>query len=295
MIVSDYAVPAALMVPHGPWLMLETLEAIAEASAHAVGVILLSQDPAMSERFVSNQPDPARFSIVAAEFDTPWIQDRSPVAVRVRRGYRWVVPEMESQRPLDDTLFSRAIARDTESIQLIFMRGNLIGGPRGVAISTTQILDHNGMVGASDLTGYAKRLGIKRWLLVPPFEHEMSGHIDVCARFLSPRLVAVAWNPDDETDQLVAAAAEREVCTAVPGLRVVRLPMRTRDTEFASPVNWIQLGRLLLIPRYPITPDDDVNLITNLLTAEGFRPRFIDSPTTEYGGSLHCLTASIYA
>ncbi len=74
-IAPDYARPAALMVPHYRSTVRPFLEAIASAAAEHVGVILLANDPAKTPAFVSRQPLPERFSIVAGSYDTPWIRD----------------------------------------------------------------------------------------------------------------------------------------------------------------------------------------------------------------------------
>lgn len=282
------------MVPHGPLSVIDTLETIATAAAEEVGVILLSADPGASERFIGKQADPSRFSIVVAEFDSPWIRDRSPVPVRTRDGYRWVVPALRSARPRDDALFHRIVARKTERVPLLFLRGNLVAGARGVALSTTQILERNGLHDSAELAPVGRVLGIRRWLVVPRFAGELSGHIDVCARFLGPRLLAVAWNDDSPADQAVAQAVEEQVRAVVPAMRTIRVPLRADGSHYASPVNWIQLGRLVLVPRYPSMPGTDVEAIEELLATEGFRARFIDSPTAAFGGSLHCLTASVF-
>lgn len=294
MIVPDYAEPSALMVPHAPTTVLATLEEIASAASRAVGVILLSANPAASEAFVAKQVDPSRFSIVAAEFDSPWIRDRSPVPVRTRDGYRWIVPTLRSKRERDDALFHRIIARSAERVPLAFLRGNIVAGPRGVALSTTQLLEENGLGDEAALEPISRALGIRHWLIVPRFTEESTGHVDVCARFLSSRLLAVSWNAARAQDQAVAAAVEEQVRAAVPDVHTIRVPLHAQGDRYASLVNWIQLGRLLLVPRYTSTPTADLEQAELVLRGEGYRVQFIDSPTEELGGGLHCLTASIY-
>jgi agmatine/peptidylarginine deiminase len=293
-IVPDYARPAALMVPHAPGDFSETLEAIAMAAARAVGVILLSPEPVATERFVARQPDPSRFTIVAAEFDSAWIRDRSPLPVRRRGGYKWVLPALQSQRPRDDVLFQNIVARELEFLPLVLLGGNLVAGPKGVALSTRQVLEQNGLDDASALSLPGRTLGIRRWIVVPKFERELSGHVDVCTRFLSPRLLAVAWNEESTLDQETAKEIEDRVGAEIPGIQSIRFPLRAEGSLYASPVNWIQLGKLVLVPRYPITPATDLEVIEGKLLNAGFETCFVDSPTAQFGGSLHCLTASIF-
>jgi hypothetical protein len=93
----------------------------------------------------------------------------------------------------------------------------------------------------------------------------------------------------------VIADLEARVRCVRPEVEIVRLPMRSDGGLYASPLNWIQLDRTLLVPRYPLTPDADVARVTRDLRRAGFRATFIESSTAELGGSLHCLTASIFA
>ena len=90
----------------------------------------------------------------------------------------------------------------------------------------------------------------------------------------------MAWSETLAEDRDVAMDLEARVTGALPGIEILRLPMRSEGRHYASPLNWVQIGRTLLVPRYALTPPDDSELI--------------DSPTEEFGGSLHCLTASIH-
>lgn len=295
MIVADYVRPAALMVPHYDVTILETLEAVATAASRWIGVILLSGDPARTRRFIDGRARPERFAIVGAAYDTGWIRDRSPLAIRRRGGYEWVLPRRPpSERERDDALFERISARPTRGSTLYIPQGNLVAGPLGVAFSTTQILQENGLSDESRLSAFAGEVGIGRWLTFEPLEGEMSGHADMYLRFLRRDLVALGWPPGGGEARKTAERLEARVRMALRSVKIMRLPVRMQGKALASPLNWIQIGRQLLVPRFDITPDEDLARIGGLLRDAGFRPRFIASPTLEYGGSLHCLTASIY-
>ncbi len=294
-IVPDYAVPDALMVPHYPPASLPLLEAVAIAAARHVGVILLSNHPAGTHAFIARQPDPERFSVVGADYDTPWIRDRSPIVVRESGGVRWVLPKMQDmKRGRDDALFETLSAVPTRPAPLVIAQGNLVAGPEGLAISTARVMTDNGFGDIAELAPAAAELGIGRWIVIPHFREEPSGHADVHVRLLAPDLAAVAWNAGDGGDRAVAEWVERELAASLPAARLLRIPLRRDGKRFASLVNWIQIGRELLIPRFEATPDADVVEARRVLEAEGFRCEFIASPTDELGGSLHCLTASIF-
>ncbi len=294
LIVPDYRRPRALLVPHYHSTIGGLLEAIATHAARHVGVILLSQDARRSEDFVAAQDDPERFRIVTAPYDTPWLRDRSPVAVRVAGDIAWVLPKLNTaDRPLDEALFPRLVSRPVAMTLIGLPRGNLVAGPRGRAVVMTK---HGEDVGRlrDRLVEIAGPLGVRRWIIAPSFARELTGHADVHVRFLNARLAAVAWNETDaddraRTDQLVASVRD-----ALPGIDILKLPLRSDDQRYASPVNWLQFGKHLLVPRYDLTPDEDVMRIRAALAGVGYRCKFIHSPTLEYAGSLHCLTAALY-
>lgn len=100
------------MVPHYAIDILPLLEEIAIAASEHVGVILLSADPETSGKFVARQRYPERFSVVAGEFDTPWIRDRSPIAVAEGGLISWIIPKMPDMGDGGTTLCSRRYPPD---------------------------------------------------------------------------------------------------------------------------------------------------------------------------------------
>lgn len=283
------------MVPHYRSTILTVLEAIAAFAARVIGVVLLSSDPEFTRAFVATQPHPERFSVVTAPFDSPWLRDRSPVAIRQGGGYRWAVTRLTPMnRPLDDVLFSRISRPRLDTVPIVLAHGNIVAGPRGVALTTDRVLADNPGADVASLSPAVAQLGIRRWIIVRSFAGEMTGHTDVYARFLRPGLLAVAWSETLAEDRDVATDLEARVIRALPGIEILRLPMRSEGRHYASPLNWVQIGRTLLVPRYALTPPDDTERIARSLRGAEFKSEFIDSPTEEFGGSLHCLTASIY-
>lgn len=282
------------MVPHYNAALIGLLEQIATAASESIGVILLSGDPARSRAFVARQKRPERFSIVAASYDTPWIRDRAPIVVREKGRFEWILPRMiDANRPLDDRLFETIVARGSRPAPLAIAQGNLVAGPRGIALSTSRVLHENG-IAAVQLEAIAPALGIREWIVFEPFPDEPTGHADVHARFLSADLMAVAWHPSDPALQQRALTIERRVNAVAPGIRSLRIPLARQGDRYASLVNWIQIGKELLMPVYEMTEKDHEAETTTLLGKEGFRVHPIHSPTVELGGSLHCLSASVF-
>lgn len=295
LIIPDYTMPSALMVPHYPVDSHALLESIAKAAAAHVGVILLSQNPKASQRFIEQQPDPKQFTVVGAMFDTPWIRDRSPIAIRSGKETHWVLPQLPAMnREQDDRLFKTLTVKPTGLSRLKVEQGNLVAGPNGLVLSTHRVLRENGFSKVSELVDAAGPLGIRQWVLFPPFVKELSAHADVHARFLSPELLAVAWNPEDRSNQETVLRIIEQVEIAIPLIEILRIPIRRKGKHYASLVNWIQLADMLLIPRFKQTPERDLEETRQILKERGFACHFINSPTDKLGGSLHCLTASVF-
>lgn len=293
-IVPDYRRPQALVVPHCHSSIRELLEVVAERAAEHVGVILLAQQKELSEAFVAAQRSPDHFHLVTAPYDTPWIRDRSPVAVSERRSVQWVLPKLDTpDRPLDEALFGNIVRKPLASTTIPLPQGNLVAGPRGRAVVLLRD-EHDAAFMTASLEPLSRVLGVHRWITAPAFANELTGHADVHVRFLSPELAAIAWSADLAEDRERAAYLEQAMQRALPDIEILRLPMRSQGSSYASPLNWLQFGRHLLVPRYEITPPEDEQQIQSLLVARGYQLEFIDSPTLEYGGSLHCLTASIF-
>lgn len=191
-------------------------------------------------------------------------------------------------------MFSKISARPGRDTSILIAQGNLVAGPDGIAFSTRRVLEENGIDSAGNLKDAATEFGIRHWIVFPPFQRELSGHADVHVRFLAPDLLAVAWNGSDDDDMAVARWIEQGVRSVSPDIHCLRLPMRRDGEHCASPLNWLQFGDSILVPSYPITPDGDRREITAKLANAGYETAFIESPTLEFGGSLHCLTASVF-
>jgi hypothetical protein len=293
-IVADYRRPQALLVPHYPSTIQATLEAIAERTSPHCGVILLAQDPAYSQAFVASQAQPERFHIITAPYDTPWLRDRSPIAVRRGKTIEWILPQLDTpERPLDENLFQSITRKTLDKTTLCLPQGNLVAGPSGLAV-VLLAAGANETAWQQRLDEYKQPLGVKKWILAPAFDNEITGHADVHVRFLGTKLASIAWSENSREDREKAEYLQAKLSAALPSIHILRLPLRSDGPHYASPLNWLQFGRQLIIPRYELTPAADVRVIRERLQQAGFRTGFVFSPTLEYAGSLHCLTASIF-
>ena len=294
-IVPDYRSPSAVMVPHYPCEITPLLEEIAIQVARDCGVILLSNNKAFSQAFIASQKYPENFTLVTAPLDTPWIRDRSPVAIKTPGGIRWCIPRAGiATRKNDNRLFARICAKPQESSPIDFLpQGNMVAGANGLVFVSRDVLKDNDL-SVADLDEYAKPLGVRCWLVFPGFRRERTGHADIYVRVLKPRLIAVSWNLSSKADRQTASRLIKQIKRYNAGITTIKIPIRSQGDHYASLINWVQLGKRLLVPRYPMTEASDIKQTTKLLNQHGFSITYIYSPTLDYNGSLHCLTASIY-
>jgi len=293
--IPDYQYPDAIMLTHYDCSILPLLEEMATAIAPHCGVILLSGSPLLSEAFVSRQAYPEYFQIITGAFDSPWIRDRSPFAVATESGTAWFVPECaEMDRPYDDSLFKHILLKPSQTLPIKpLSQGNLIVADRGWVFATSDLLSESGLL-HSELSRYNSLLGITQWYIFDGFSQEMTGHADVHIRVLSPSLIAVAWNLSSSEDRHRIKKLIQMIHAEDHSITILKIPIRSRGTHYASLLNWIQLGDRLFLPRYTLTPPKDINTATELLNTYGYIVHFIDSPTLKEGGSLHCLSASVF-
>ncbi|MEN8151015.1 MAG: agmatine deiminase family protein [Planctomycetota bacterium] len=298
MIVTDYRRPAALLVPFLPGYepFDQPLRKLAERASRHNGVLLLARERKPAEEFVAGTGRPSSFRIRTAPFDTPWVRDCAPLAVARRGGFDWVFPKvtLPPDRTFDASLFAALTRRRVSTSPIFAAQGNVVAGPRGLVLSSRTVLLENDAGPDFDFRPAKRALGIRRWLFFPTFERELTGHADVYVRFLSPRLIAVAESRSDAGDRRIAGRIERAVRRELPGVATIRLPLRSEDEAYASPVNWVQIGHRLFVPRYPLTTARDVRTIGDRLGRAGYEVEFIPCDTLAQGGALHCLSASIY-
>lgn len=294
-ILPDWALPDALCVPLWAFDIRATLEALGTAAADHVGVILITRDPGLAESFVAAQEVPDHFGIVIGGYDSPWLRDHAPIAVREGDGIVQVRPAMpETGRPNDTDLFATIMPQAREVTPLRLAGGNLIVGLGGLAVSTDNVLAENGCETVDDLAPMARQLGIRDWVIVPRFADDISGHSDLMLRFLGPDLCALCARKDDAVAAEITADLRETLIALRPGLRFVSLPAVAVGESFDSPLNWVQLGDHLLVPDFGVD-DPFAEDRAERLRQHGLHTVSIPTETGRLGGALHCLTASVFA
>ncbi len=296
MLIPDYVPIDALLVPHLQVAVRPVLESIARAACSHTGVILVSDDPVSSTAFAESCPVPEHLSVVAASPDTPWIRDLSPFPVVRDRSLYWLQPQPHlPDRERDSALFQTITRRPMEPVPYRMPRGNVVAGPDGLMLCTTRFFSDNDLQPSADLDALKGQLGVTTILFFPPLPMDSIAHADCYVRFLSPTCVALARVPGQpgfqaNMDRLADLLSER-----LPGLTVLWVPVRVGEETIASPLNWIQLGTRLLVPDVSELSAPEKEELTLILAGKGFRVTWLPTPDIQAGGSLHCLTASIFA
>lgn len=296
MLIPDYVAIDALLVPHLHVDVRPVLESIAQAACTDTGVILVSDDPVSSARFVQTCPVPEHLSVVAASPDTAWIRDLSPFpVVRDRRLY-WLQPKPHApDRERDAALFQTITRMPMEPVRYLMPRGNVVAGPRGLMLSTTRFFSDNELESSANLDDLKQQLGVSSILFFSPLPMDSIAHADCYARFLSPTCLALARVSDQPGFQETMNQLADAVAARVPDLKVLWMPVRAGEDTIASPLNWIQLGTRLLVPDVPELPASEKAELARSLGEAGFQVTWLPTPDIQAGGSLHCLTASIFA
>ena len=294
-IVPDYELPSAMAVALHTFDTQRTLETLAVEMAHHVGVLLIGPDGPDLHAFANGQPVPERFAVVTAEYESPWLRDHGPIAVRSMDGVHQILPRLNHvKRPKDVVLFESLMATPCEQTSLFLHAGNLVRGPNGIAISTNDLLGLNGLTDMAQLDPSARQLGVNHWVVVDAFSDDASKHTDCMVRFLSPTLCAVVRRSDNAKACQTIDFLMGELQQLIPDLRFLEIQAKATGAHFDSPVNWVQLGQTILLPRFG-ADDPNCQGAADSVAAEGYVPVFIDCATKGLGGGLHCLTASIYA
>ena len=293
--VADYKTPAAIIVPYFKGTYINLFQELAREISIDCGVILLTNDKEYALEFIESLDNKEYFHIITATFDTPWIRDRMPFAVKTEKSIEWFLPEVEDmQRPNDDKLFLNIINKDFKRLPIRPLSlGNLIIGANGLAFATNDIFSSG--LSKEDLKVKSKELGISDWILFDSFKNEMTSHADLYIRVLSSNLIAVSWNLSSSSDRKVTKELIKKIKKNYNSkIDVIKIPIRSYKKEYASLLNWIQIGSKLIIPKYRLTREIDIKHTTRVLSEYGFRVKYLDSPTLKEGGSLHCLSATVF-
>ncbi len=235
-----------------------------------------------------------------------WVRDFSPIAALDRNGHRVFLSfNQEHMRNRDDIgateMFQTHFPGAFRKVELNLEGGNLLSNGAGLLLSSKTILMQNQLRGdhqklAAILDSEA---GGTQWAAVTPLQGERTGHIDLMATFLSPRLLVVGEiHPSDHAENAATlngiAASLNGLQTSVGKIHVERIPMPfSGDTYFRSYCNVMFANGLLIVPTYPnIDPKLDREVLDRFAALMPDREVVgLDcEEISKKGGSLHCMT-----
>ncbi len=308
---AGLAVGCGELMEYAPELMLE----IVRHTAGRMKVVALVSDRDQIEAAramirVNRLPD-AHVLFADVAHDTMWIRDYGPITVRNQRGGVMIVDaEYDVSRLLDDrapTVLAALLHVPVVRMPLRIDGGNLLSNGAGLAISTTRMLEENGLT-SSDLEEFRQAVqrgfGLRELVMLEPLEGETTGHIDMFAAFTSPNTVVVA-RMRVEDDPLNSAILDRNADRLAEvkladgkRLRVVRIPMPpTSDGIWRTYANVVFANGVLLTPIYSDVADavarnEAMATFSRLLP--GWRIVGIDaSGIIESAGALHCISMNL--
>ncbi len=156
-------------------------------------------------------------------------------------------------RPNDDQLFSLICADKHPFSPIEFLaQGNMVTGSNGLIIVTDDVLTQNNLA-TKDLDNFKVVFGVHHWLVFSGFKNEITGHADIHIRVLGDNLFAVAWNLSSSDDRDTSMQLIKKLKLYKPDAKILKIPIRSINEQYASLLNWIQIDRRLLIPKYDIT------------------------------------------
>lgn len=243
--------------------------------------------------------------------DSVWTRDFGPQVVLQRNGGSCMVDcDYGHGDRVGDDLVPAAIAptlgMSTLRPPITADGGNIQTNGRGLALTTTSILDHN--VDRQYTPEKVSRVfrdyyGIEDLVFLEPLAGESTGHVDMFAVFVSDDTVVVGQY-DPRQDPVNAELLERNVARLqrVRGpngdpLRIVRVPMPPHDEKiWRTYTNVLFANGTLLVPKYPqLDPHGHaVSVATYRKLLPGWNVVGIDcSRIIEWGGAIHCMTMNL--
>lgn len=238
-----------------------------------------------------------------------WVRDFSPIGAVDRHGGRVFLSfNQQHMRNRDDIgaaeVFKSHFSGNFRKVDLNLEGGNLLSNGGGLLLSSKTILAQNQIRGDHKKIGgiLDREAGGAQWAAVSPMQGERTGHIDLMATFLSPRLLVVGQiEPSDHPEN---AAALNEIASSIDGLQtsvgkiqVVRIPMPfSGDTYFRSYCNVMFANGLLVVPTFPnIDPKLDRKVLDQFseLMPDWTVVGLDCDEISRKGGSLHCMTMNV--
>ncbi|MDF1738436.1 MAG: agmatine deiminase family protein [Verrucomicrobiales bacterium] len=248
-------------------------------------------------------------SFIPRQTSSMWVRDFSPIGALNRNGERIFLSfNQEHMRNRDDIgateLFESQFHGDFRKVELNLEGGNLLSNGAGLLLSSKTIPmqnqlrgDHNRIAEILD-----REAGGAQWAAVSPLQGERTGHIDLMATFLSPRLLIVgesdpADHPGNAGILNSMAGSIHGLETAAGKIQVERIPMPfSGDTHFRSYCNVLFANGLLIVPTYPnINPRLDQEVLARFaaLLPDWHVVGLDCEEISKKGGSLHCMTMNL--
>lgn len=287
----------------------------------AVIVVEDAQSEQHVARVLSQKKIPTqRVHFIRAFFESEWIRDYGPMAVRGSDGVYTLIDAEYVDGPVavyphEDRMPSRLgelLGMRTVRAPITLHHGNLLGNGRGLCIVTERVLEENVGRGydADDVRQVlAKYYGAEEVVFLENLVGEPTGHVDMFATFTAADTVVIGQY-SSEYDSVNAAILDRNAqrlsSSALRGgpLKVARIPMPPRvptpvGTElWPTYTNVAYANGILLVPVYlgwsPELETLAVKVYQRLLP-DWIMVLVNSVPALRAGGGIHCMTSNLPA
>lgn len=237
-----------------------------------------------------------------------WVRDYGPSFVK--RGGRVCALDAEywyPDRP-DDDRFPAELARlldvEVRDVPLTVEGGNLLSNGRGLAVTSTVLLERNRPRYNQNqaLNALVSHYGFKNLACLPPLRAGMTDHADMFATFTSAdTLVLGKYDADDDPVNAAlldrAAAAMRGLESGAGPLKVERIPMPPHaDGVWRTYTNAVYANEVVVVPTYAGVDDriEREALDTYRRLLPGRRIVTVEATSlARTGGALRCVTLNI--
>jgi agmatine deiminase len=234
-----------------------------------------------------------------------WIRDYAPIQLDqdgsfvmfryfpdyLRHGYRHLITDARKIMP------GLQGVRNCEFTDIILDGGNVVRH-HDKAIVTDKVFRENPGVGSAKLRQELRRLlRVEKLIVIPTEPGDMVGHADGVVRFVDGHRVLV--NDYRQVDPSFGSRLDDRLRRA--GLEVLKIPYRpwTGRCPGIPPatgnyVNFLRVGRLVVVPSYSIPEDESACLIIQKCFSDGSVHRLDCRNLAAEGGILNCVTSNVW-
>ncbi len=239
--------------------------------------------------------DPARLQAVVMPFDSPWYQDYGPIFSYDGQGKLFSNDFVYNRfgRKNDDAvpaLLAKADGLRNNSVTMFYEGGNFISDGQGTCLASTRIFEQNPQLTRPQVEALLfANLGCQKLITLTPLAEDITYHIDLFAKLLSPKTILIGDFYDHPRNRQIMN--DNAASLSKMGYDVIRMPVKSRGTRnYLSHINTFLINGYALMPTYAI-PEDAVS--AKIYQNAGYKVIGIPAQSLQgTGGAIHCILRS---